>query len=188
MNFVFHSGELTLKRLLCVAAIIALASCETTPQQRILAIDDQLYLHVGDCTGTLEPISETFVSCKNSKGDVTGYVDAITQEEAIAWGQQQAAVAREQQARQQALKDISNSLSETADAINQINQQSAATSRQWGMPEVAQPSIGSTGVTYTPVGDAMIGSNGVTYRRVGSTIVGSDGTRCQISGSYLHCR
>ena len=177
-----------MKKLLLPLLLFALASCETPPQQRILAVDNQLYLHVGDCTGTLEPISETFVSCKNDKGEVTGYVDAITQEEAIAWGQQQAAIAREQQARRQAIEDISNSLSETADAINQINQQSAATSRQWTTPEVVQPSIGTTGVTYTQVGDAMIGSNGITYRQVGSTIVGSDGTRCQISGSFLHCR
>ncbi|MCA8891450.1 hypothetical protein [Hyphomonas sp.] len=166
--------------------LILLGGCETTPQERVVYLEGKPYLYVGDCTENVVDHGG-FAKCTDQNGDPSGFVAPFTEEIARGYYARQSARQQEYEARRQALQDISNSLNKTANAINQNTEQISGLRQSWESPQVAQPTIGSTGVTFNQVGSNFIGSNGVSYQQVGNVLIGSDGSRCQVIGSVIRC-
>ena len=46
---------------------------------------------------------------------------------------------------------------------------------------------GTSGTSYSSVGNTVFGSDGTTHQRIGNTVFSSDGTTCQTIGSQTFC-
>lgn len=159
-----------MKLAVLTAIALTLSGCATTAAPNFY--NGRYYLAGDKNCRTMQAISQSRIHCRDKNGNLTGYRDAMTDQQLQMWQSQAANQA--EQLRQ----------------LNESSRQFMQQAQQYGRPpaQLGAPQTSSSGVTYTQVGQSLIGSNGVTYRRVGNSLIGSDGTTCQIVGQNIICR
>lgn len=159
-----------MRLLILVASTLAVSGCVGGPAPNFY--NGRYYLAGDRSCRTMQAVSESRIHCRDKNGNLTGYRDALTDQQLQMWRFQAANQAAQLQ------------------QINESSRRFMQQAQQYGAPpaQLGTPQASSSGVTYTQVGQSLIGSNGVTYRRVGNSLIGTDGTTCQIVGQNIICR